>query len=87
MQTVYLSITVIPFGIAGNMMTLSLALYKDTLRNPCPFCGTVHTQTGKWFATVAKYQCYQCDTTVKLSYQRKIEIFALHQAIKDNLGT
>jgi hypothetical protein len=68
-------------------MTLLSALYEDMLQNPCPSCRTVHMQKGRWFATVTKYQCLHCDLTVLLTYQRKVEIFTLHQARKDKIGT
>ncbi|ARO54570.1 hypothetical protein B2G69_10700 [Methylorubrum zatmanii] len=66
-------------------MPLSKALYEDVLQNPCPFCGTMHVRKGAWFATAAKYQCYQCDTTILLTYPQKIELFALHQSNKDKI--
>ncbi|SOR32022.1 protein of unknown function [Methylorubrum extorquens] len=68
-------------------MTLSKELYEELLQNPCPSCGTLHIRAGRWFAIVSKYQCYQCDTTIFLTYPRKIELFHSHQSNKDKIET
>ncbi|ARO57414.1 hypothetical protein B2G69_10540 [Methylorubrum zatmanii] len=68
-------------------MRLSPSLYRNVMHYSCPSCGAVHEKNGKWFATVAKYICQGCGIPVFLTYQTKLQIFAMHTEAKARDGT
>jgi hypothetical protein len=56
-------------------MTLDRDLMYDTMRLPCPCCGTPIERTGSAFISAKQMRCPHCGGTFKLGYSQKLELF------------
>jgi transposase-like protein len=48
---------------------------RDTMRLPCPRCGTQIERTGAAFATAKQFRCTSCGECIKLGYMEKLKLF------------
>jgi hypothetical protein len=56
-------------------MPLPIVPY-DLFSYRCPGCGTARVNTGQWFRAIGRYKCEGCSTSVRVTYEDKVKLFA-----------